>query len=228
MFKQIRFYSRSLKGRLKVVTFTFDHMFVPYKAELFFSKFFNLPSTQNVLNIPHIKTIVHVKDVRCTLTDMNIFHKLSSVTNKCGRIKKRVNEVFERILISDKLRECLLIEDSDCYLTFTEKEREEFLFRLFKHICIGGEICQQEDDIKPYIDITRKIYHDLICAHKNPDSGLVEILSHVYEVQVFDDQNNMVFPSNEEHINTFAYAIVDPFKRNMIIFYHIFGCGEFF
>nr|CAX73798.1 hypotheticial protein [Schistosoma japonicum] len=107
-------------------------------------------------------SIVHVKDVRCTLTDMNIFHKLSSVTNKCGRIKKRVDEVFERILISDKLRECLLIEDSDCYLTFTEKEREEFLFRLFKHICIGGEICQQEDDIKPYIDITRKIYHDLI------------------------------------------------------------------
>ncbi|CAH8452432.1 unnamed protein product [Schistosoma margrebowiei] len=173
-----------MKGRLGVVTFTFDHMFVPYKADSFFTAFFNSPSVQNALTIPHTKTIV-------------------------------------------KINSCLLLEDSDSYSILTEKEREEFLVRLFKHICIGGEICQQEDEIKPYIDTVRKIYRDLICVQKNPDSKAIEIVSHVYEVRVYDEQSNMVFPSNKEHLNTFAYAIVDPFKRNVIIFYHVFGCGEF-
>ncbi|CAH8449195.1 unnamed protein product [Schistosoma guineensis] len=217
----------SMKGRLSVVTFTFDHMFVPYKADSFFTRFFNSPSVQNALTIPHTKTIVKINSVRCTLTNLDVFRKLSSVTHECGRIKTRLDDVFETILISDKLRECLLLEDSDSYSILTEKEREEFLVRLFRHICIGGEICQQEDEIKPYIDTVRKIYRDLICVQKNPDSKAIEIVSHVYEVRVYDEQNNMVFPSRKEHLNTFAYAIVDPFKRNVIIFYHVFGCGEF-
>ncbi|RTG89772.1 uncharacterized protein DC041_0003925, partial [Schistosoma bovis] len=81
--------------------------------------------------------------------------------------------------------QCLLLEDSDSYSILTEKEREEFLVRLFRHICIGGEICQQEDEIKPYIDTVRKIYRDLICVQKNPDSKAIEIVSHVYEVRVY-------------------------------------------
>ncbi|VDP49773.1 unnamed protein product [Schistosoma mattheei] len=85
--------------------------------------------------------------------------------------------------LSDK--HCLLLEDSDSYSILTEKEREEFLVRLFRHICIGGEICQQEDEIKPYIDTVRKIYRDLICVQKNPDSKAIEIVSHVYEVRVY-------------------------------------------
>ncbi|CAH8448562.1 unnamed protein product [Heterobilharzia americana] len=214
-----------MKGRLKVVTFTFDHMFVPYKADDFFSRFFNTPLIQKVLSVPSTKLNVTIKSVRCTLTNMNIFHKLSNLTYECGRIRKRMDEVYETILISDKLRECLLLEDSDDYSIFSEKEREEFLFRLFKHLCIGGEVCQQEDVIKPYIDTARKIYRDVISVQKNPVSKLIEIISYVYEVQAHDGEN-MVFPSNEEHVNTFAYGIVDPLKRNLIILYHTFGYGE--
>ncbi|CAH8449161.1 unnamed protein product [Schistosoma turkestanicum] len=216
-----------MKGRLKVVTFTFDRMFVPYKADSFFTRFFNSISVQNALNIPPTKISVKISYVRCTLTNMDVFQKLSNVRHECGTIKKRLDDVFETILISDKLRECLLLADSDSYSIFTEKEREEFLFRLLKHICIGGELCQQEDEIKPYTDTVRKIYHDLICVQRNPDSKAIEIVSHVYEVRAYDDRNNLVFPSNEEHLNTFSYAIVDPSKKNIIIFYHVFGCGEF-
>nr|CAH8829372.1 unnamed protein product [Trichobilharzia regenti] len=217
----------SMKGRLKAVTFTFDHMFAPYRADSFFTKFLNTSMVQQVLSIPPASINVNIKSVRCTLTNMDIFHKLSSLTYESGKIKKCMDEIFETILISDKLRECLLLEDSPDYCLFTEKERDEFLFRLFKHICVGGEVCQQEDEIKPYIDITRKIYRDLISVQKNPVSKMIEIISHVYEIQANDGQN-LVFPSDKEHLNTFAYAIVDPLKRNLILFYHTFGCGEMY
>ena len=56
----------------------------------------------------------------------------------------------------------LLLDDSDNYDVYTESEREEFLFLLFRHICLGGAVCQYEDDIKPYLDTTKLIYKDLI------------------------------------------------------------------
>ena len=36
----------------------------------------------------------------------------------------------------------LLVEDSDHYSMFSEGDREEFIFRLFKHIQLGGRVNQ--------------------------------------------------------------------------------------
>ena len=56
----------------------------------------------------------------------------------------------------------LLLEESEKYEIYSAQERSEFLFRLFKHVCIGGSVCQFEDDLQPYIDVARSIYKDLI------------------------------------------------------------------
>lgn len=53
-------------------------------------------------------------------------------------------------------------EESENYYAVGRVEREEFLFRLFKHLCLGGELCQYEDTVEPYISTTRRIYRDLI------------------------------------------------------------------
>lgn len=53
-------------------------------------------------------------------------------------------------------------EESENYCVVGRAEREEFLFRLFKHLCLGGELCQYEDTVEPYISTTRRIYKDLI------------------------------------------------------------------
>ena len=58
--------------------------------------------------------------------------------------------------------QCLLLEDSDNYDIFSEADRQEFLFVLFKHLCLGGAVCQYEDDIKPYMETTKLIYKDLV------------------------------------------------------------------
>ena len=56
----------------------------------------------------------------------------------------------------------LIIDDSDHYCLYSDTEREELLFNIFKHICLGGKLCQYEDNIEPYLDITKQIYKDFI------------------------------------------------------------------
>lgn len=53
-------------------------------------------------------------------------------------------------------------EDSEHYYAVGREERKEFLFRIFKHLCLGGELCQYEDTVDPYISTTKQIYKDLI------------------------------------------------------------------
>lgn len=56
----------------------------------------------------------------------------------------------------------LCIEDSDFYHLFDEKDRQEFLFRLFKHAVIGGELVQPSQDIHVYIEFAKNLYKDLV------------------------------------------------------------------
>ena len=54
------------------------------------------------------------------------------------------------------------MEDSDNYDIFNESDRKEFLFHLFKHLCLGGEVCQFEDNVQIYLDFTKLLYKDLV------------------------------------------------------------------
>lgn len=56
----------------------------------------------------------------------------------------------------------LLMPESDHFDLYSEVERNEFIFRLFRHLCLGGDVCQYEDSIQPYLDATKAIYKDLL------------------------------------------------------------------
>ena len=87
----------------------------------------------------------------------------------------------------DTLRDILLNEDNEAELEngelFSEEEKEEFLHVIFRHLAIGGSLCQFEDRVGPYLDLTKAIYKELLTVWKNPrKSGKVEIASGVYAV----------------------------------------------
>lgn len=56
----------------------------------------------------------------------------------------------------------LLIEDSDNFEAYNDDERSELLFKLFTHLVVGGPICQYEDNLQPYLDVTKSLYKDLV------------------------------------------------------------------
>lgn len=62
------------------------------------------------------------------------------------------------------LFQVLLNEDFEKYNIFTDEERDELLFRLFSHLCIGGGVCQYEDTITPYVQHTKLLYKDLVTS----------------------------------------------------------------
>ncbi|THD23686.1 hypothetical protein D915_005584 [Fasciola hepatica] len=237
----------SMKGRLNVHTFSFDENFMAYEVQTFlkvnFANYSNNSVTsvqKNLFTSNSVIAVVHgdgflvpskfelvVENVPCTFTSLNVFRKVRELTARSdGTIKRCYDDVIDSVLVSDELRKCLLDTDSDTYGMLTEDERNQFLFRIFKHLCLGGELCQSEDNIDVYIELVRKLYRDLISVQKNPESRELQIISRVYSVKLLEN-DKLVFPSAKEHPNTFAYTIVDPLKRNVILLYHVFGCGDF-
>lgn len=56
----------------------------------------------------------------------------------------------------------LLIDDFDNYCLYSDLERDEFLFRIFFYICLGGRFNQYEDEIQFYLDVIKQVYKDFI------------------------------------------------------------------
>lgn len=56
----------------------------------------------------------------------------------------------------------LLDEESEEYNLYSKEERNEFMFQIFQILVLGGILCQYEDTLEPYLDVTKNIYKDLI------------------------------------------------------------------
>lgn len=94
-------------------------------------------------------------------TNMDIFNVLfenNICTGESGYIQKDFEDYLDEILISDKLKQSLIVEDSEYYCIFNEEIRNEFLFHIFKRVVLGGSLCQYEDYITDYLNITKSIY----------------------------------------------------------------------
>ncbi len=74
---------------------------------------------------------MNVENVDCNLLTVEIFDKFteSDIVRETGAIRKCFDEYYENIIISDELRKVLLLEESDNYEIFSDKERNEFIFR---------------------------------------------------------------------------------------------------
>ena len=56
----------------------------------------------------------------------------------------------------------LLMEESELWSLYSTEERDEFLFRVMKHIVIGGALCQYEDALEPYMSTCKSLYKELL------------------------------------------------------------------
>ncbi|XP_048349706.1 cilia- and flagella-associated protein 300 [Sphaerodactylus townsendi] len=228
----------SMDARITAQAFSFDQNFKGYQSEDFLMAFFNHPDVNSnlkllsasgqwtVLNTTVNK--VEVKNILCTKVSMSFFDRLygEGVVRENGYIVKCLDECFDEMLIADELRKVLLLEDSDHYDLFSQSDREEFLFCLFKHLCLGGSLCQYEDNLDPYLETTKALYKDLVSVQKDPETKELNIISTVFKVSAHD-AHGLCYPSSRSHQQTFAYLIVSPFKRHVYVLYHSFGTSLF-
>ncbi|XP_068431550.1 cilia- and flagella-associated protein 300 isoform X2 [Clinocottus analis] len=225
---------RSMLGRMSAQSYSFDQCFHPYNSEAFTLCFFRDPNVTSSLRkmeagawVPLDKPVVSVgvEPVQCTKVSMELFDPIYScgIVRPSGHVVKCFHDVYSDY---DELRQMLQEEDSEHHCVFGKEERGEFLFRLFKHLCVGGELCQYEDTIDAYISTTKQIYKDLISVQKDPETKKIIVVSTVLKVCAYDESGRC-YPENQEEEQTFAYLIVDPFKRHATLFSHCYGVGSF-
>ncbi|XP_032766807.1 cilia- and flagella-associated protein 300 isoform X1 [Rattus rattus] len=228
----------SMLGRIQAQAFGFDQTFQPYQKDDFVMAFFKDPNV-----IPNLQLLsdssgqwttlgtevkkIEAISVPCTQLSMSFFQRLydENIVRESGHIVKCLDSFCDPFLISDELRKVLLMEDSEKYEVFSPVEREEFLFCLFKHLCLGGSLCQYEDVLKPYLETAKLIYKDLVSVRKHPRTKEIQITSSVFKVKAYDSLG-VCYPSPKEHEQTFSYFVVDPIKRHVNVLYHCYGVGE--
>jgi len=120
-------------------------------------------------------------------------------------------------------------EESDSAELFAPEEKEEFLYLIFKHLVLGGSLCQFEDYIHPYLESTKGLYKDLVSVEssKGNDMGKKEndISTTSTVIQIFsatcdsyETGKNLLFSSSQ--YNNFLYLVIDPNKRVCYTWYH--------
>ncbi|XP_023565214.1 uncharacterized protein C11orf70 homolog isoform X2 [Octodon degus] len=165
----------SMLGRIKAQAFGFDQTFRAYRKEEFVLAFFKDPNVIANLELlsdssgqwmtlgTEVKN-VEATGVPCTQLSMSFFNRLydENIVRDTGHIIKCLDSFCDPFPISDELRKVLLDEDSEKYEVFSKPDRDEFLFCLFKHLCLGGSLCQYEDVLGPYLETAKLLYKDLV------------------------------------------------------------------
>ncbi|GAB1603680.1 cilia- and flagella-associated protein 300-like, partial [Argonauta hians] len=185
-----------MKDSLKIQLFSFDQLFQSYQYKTLIHNFFNDPtvinnleicSTNNWCKFGQKASKVDIEIIPCSVLSMEFFDRLkeSGIVLEGGSIQKCYDEFYEDFIVSDELRKMFLLEESDNYELYSESEKEQFLFCLLKHFCLGGKFCQFEDDFETYETMTKKLYKELVSAQKVADSHQPRIISSVYKVTAF-------------------------------------------
>lgn len=147
-----------------MIKFGYDQYFKPYQIESFLLGLFNDENVQakTKFRLGNVSK-VSFTELEHNITSLSFFDVLKpDIVRSNGNIVKCFDEYYDSFVVSDQLRKCLLMEEEDVYSIFSESDRKEFIFVVFKSLCLGGKCCQFEDELEPYLDSTRKIYKDMI------------------------------------------------------------------
>ena len=214
---------------MELVKFRFNIQFELKDLDIFLKDLFNDKIVKQ--NFPPLQNIFLPKDqneiqkftykvLGTSCTNLDIFDKLyenNIITEETGYIRQDYDNYLEDITISDKLKQCLLLEDSEYYSIYDENERNEFLFHIFKRIVTGGSLCQYEDHVQPYLEMTKCFYKDIVSAAKDPETREIYIRS--VPVEIFTIEKAKLY-KKDFHPQNFFYVIIDPYQRYVHLWYH--------
>merc|ERR1712061_831735 len=142
------------------------------------------------------------------VVSMSFFNKFEDcgAIGSSGHIRGCMESDWEEVPIINRVREAILVEESELYDAFTEQDRKEFLFKIFSHLVFGGASNQYEDHVEEYFKVTKNVYKDLLTVRR-AETGDVEIVSNVFKITALG-QGGSLFPTDS--ILNFCYVILDP------------------
>lgn len=124
-------------------------------------------------------------------------------------IKKVWHDPIEGIEVMDFLRESLVLEESEKYEAFSEADRKELLFRIFKLVALGGSLCQYEDYLTEYREAAKFIYKSMVTVKKDKTTGSLFLDTHAFELNSMDGKPLFT----KEHLQNQVLLAVNPSSR---------------
>jgi hypothetical protein len=101
----------------------------------------------------------------------NVLEELNIVNKHSGTINGAMDEWYDGMQLNDKLRQALMWEEDENFEELrVDKYSNEFIFCLFKYLCLGGGLCQYDDRISEYLETTKTVYKDFICVAKDAET----------------------------------------------------------
>ena len=175
----------------------------------------------------------------CSAVSMSLFDRLRDDTpepkiTRAGdsdALVRKIEETVDGFAVADNLRACLVdARDENRQTLFSPAEKEEFLFRVFSHVALGGSMCQYEETLSPYLDVAKAVYKSLVRARKDGDDAAVA--TDVYSATAVvvagavagagattKEKSVSLFPRPNRAQN-FCYLCVDPWRRHVTVWYH--------
>ncbi len=214
---------------MELVKFRFNTSFELQDLQRFLKDLFNDPCVRK--NFPILTSVIlpdnqkkkekfKYKVLNTRATNMDLFDAMYEndlVTLDTGYIHQDYDTYVEDITVSDKLKQALLVEDSEPYSVFSQDQRDEFLFHIFKRIVIGGSLCQYENTVEPYLEMTKDFYKDIVSAAKEPETNKIYIRSVPVEILSIEKSNLYKI---KNHPQNFFYVVIDPYQRYVHLWYH--------
>jgi hypothetical protein len=112
---------------------------------------------------------VKTRMVACTATRLDMFDKLTQASDppilqsKGWMVHKTADAVdVHGFTVHDNLREMILCEDSANRGLLSELDKQEFLYKAFCHLVLGGRLNQYEDDVDEYRQAVKSLYRTLV------------------------------------------------------------------
>merc|ERR1711907_48847 len=217
-----------------MVKFRFDQKFERFDAEQFARDFFSDPVVQAHVQVATRHGMarpagtpsgVRLSKLSTTVTNLDFFDVLKDEDLPCGAIVRDDGKIVgcyedweEGVCIQDKLRAAMCKRDSEEWDAIPEHMRKELLFGIFRHVVLGGAMCQWEDNVQPYLATTKLLYKDLVKARKNADNGQIEITTQAYQVNRIDGAGDL-FP-NAASPNNWCLLLIAPVPRQVTYYYH--------
>ncbi|KRX02988.1 hypothetical protein PPERSA_03079 [Pseudocohnilembus persalinus] len=202
-----------LQQSIRVQSFRFNQKYDDLSHIQFFKDFFNDQAVKAGTGVYNSKTVQEIKleKLKCTQVKLDMFQNLKEFDIVSGdNIKQCIPDYYEEIEICTNLRQALLVEESEYWEAFTEEQRQEFLFKVFSLLYIGGGMCQYDDQLSVYLEWTKFLYKNLISARKDTESENVFVESQVYEIKKVDDTLN-----TEKHPQNVFYVVINPSLRSV-------------
>jgi len=209
---------------MEISKFRFNQGFNMLNADRYLKNLFNSHEFRAAMPNWASKFATNVESVQfdkmsIEVVNMGFFDLLpeNDITTDNGYIKKEPDELLDGLQLSDRLRYALAFEESEYYEVFDDQMRKEFIFNVFKHLVLGGGVCQYEDYVNEYLTQTQLLYKDLVTVFKDSETNDIRVGSHVLKITKIDDEDLFKDP---DHPQNWMYVIVDPIHWHVNIWFN--------